>query len=51
MTAAAAIDTAAGFNLVAICVAVSIGAELLLWGWAYNKPEFRALRVREGENG
>ena len=41
------VDAAAGLHLVAICVAVSLGAELLLWGWAYAKPEFRALRVRD----
>lgn len=45
MSSSPPLDTAAGFHLVAICCAVSIGAELLLWGWAYNKPEFRALRV------
>ena len=41
------VDATAGLHLVAICVAVSLGAELRLWGWAYAKPEFRALRVRE----
>ena len=45
MTAAPAVDAAAGFHLVGVCVAVSLACELILWGWAYSKPEFRALRV------
>ncbi len=44
---APSVDSAAGFQLVAICVAASIACELLLWGWAYSKPEFRTLRVSD----
>jgi len=48
MTSSSTVDVRAGVAAALVCAGAGFLAEFVLAAWAYRKPGFRSLRVREG---